>query len=160
MGSVKTHWLSTRLDGPSGDYLCKKPRPLRIYRGTCFQWVQSKRTGCPQAWMDLLAAIFVRNRGPVMGTCFCTFRQKVYTKPSWIERPTAARARHPSGPVFTLSAQKSVLLQWLPVFHAFLRKKVSHVGKNDRNVVSVPAELWEYNSRRRFQIKKKAYGKK
>ena len=35
----------------------KKPRPRRFFRGTCFQWVQSKRTGCPRQWMDLLAAI-------------------------------------------------------------------------------------------------------
>ncbi len=122
-GSVKTRWPFTEVNGPSGGHLCKKPRPLRFFRGTCFQWVQSKRTGCPLWWMDLLAAIFARNRGLVKGTCFHTSRQKVYTQLSWIERPMAAKARHPSGPVFTLSAQKSVSMQWLFGFSYFSEQK-------------------------------------
>ncbi len=57
----------------------KKPRPLRLFRGTCFRWVQPKRTGCSQLWMDLLAAIFARNRsliGTHRGDLFSHFQTK------------------------------------------------------------------------------------
>ena len=112
----------------------KKPRPLRLFRGTCFRWVQPKRTGCSQLWMDLLAAIFARNRsliGTHRGDLFSHFQTKSAPINSWVERHTAGWARHPLGPVFTLSVKKAYHCSWLAVFHAFPCKKVSHVGKND-----------------------------
>ncbi len=48
----------------------------------------------------------------------------------WVGSPPTQSCFH------AFSSKKAYHCSWLAVFHAFPCKKVSHVGKNDRNVVS------------------------
>ncbi len=90
-------------DGPSGGYLCKKPRPLRLPPGGPVLALSDKKS--------ILTLVGRKTHG-------------------WVGSPPTQSCFH------AFSPKKAYHCSWLTVFHAFPSKKVSHVGKNDRNVVS------------------------
>ena len=160
MGSAKkTHWLSAICRQTFWRVSLQETAASTVFPGALFP-VGSDKTHWLFTAVDRLSGGYLckkpRPRRYPPGALFSHFQTKSVHKNLVGRKTHGCKGSPPKRTCFhAFSPEKRITAVGLRFFMFFLAKKYPTSGKTTEMLYPLPAELWEYNSRRRFQIKKK-----